>query len=105
VYAHLLIITVIFELLHLYLKKIKIHILFTSGFLPILTTLLVFVYGFYNMQNIIKTPYELVSNKTDTITILQITDLHMSNSISVEMLKNQCEKNESRPADIVVLTR
>jgi predicted MPP superfamily phosphohydrolase len=105
IYFHLLVINGILELFNLYFKKYpyfkKIVI---TGIASIIITIGLMGYGFYNMNHIIKTEYNLTSNKLDSLKILQITDLHMSNSISVKKLKEYCEEMSAEKADVVFLT-
>lgn len=104
VYYHLLIITVMLEGLNFILKKYALYrFIFTSGLLSLLITSLVFIYGYWNTTNIIKTTYNLSSDKIDDLKIIQIADLHMSTTMSVEELKKYCQEMSQLDADIVFL--
>lgn len=104
VYYHLLVITVLFELLNIGLKRFSWYkFIFTSGILPIVVTVLFLGYGYYNINHVVATNYELSSDKIDDLKIIEIADLHMSTSINIDELKKYCDKMSELNADIVVL--
>ena len=105
VYYHLLVITVLFELLNIGLKRFSWYkFIFTSGILPIVVTVLFLGYGYYNINHVVATNYELSSDKIDDLKIIEIADLHMSTSINIDELKKYCDEMSELNADIVVLT-
>ena len=105
VYMHLLIVTLIYEGIYLIFKKKKIYkFLFTSGILTVSTVLLIMCYGYYNMNNVILTKYSIQNEKIEDLKVLQITDLHMSNSVTVSDLRKYVSDMNKLEADIVVLT-
>lgn len=105
IYYHLLVIMLILELLNVVLKKFPIYrFTFTTGILGIFVTALFLGYGYYNIKNVVATTYNLSSNKIDTLKIIEIADLHMSTSLSVDELKEYCDEMSKLNADLVVLT-
>lgn len=104
VYYHLLIIMLILELFNLRLNRYNIYrLLFTSGGLGIIVTALVLGFGYYNIRHVVKTTYELSSDKVDDLKIIEIADLHMSTSLTISELQKYCNEMSSEEADIVVL--
>lgn len=104
VYYHLLVITVLFELLNIGLKRFSWYkFIFTSGILPIVVTVLFLGYGYYNINHVVATNYELSSDKINDLKIIEIADLHMSTSINIDELKRYCDEMSELNADIVVL--
>ena len=104
VYYHLLVITILFELLNIRLKRFSWYkFIFTSGILPIVVTVLFLGYGYYNINHVVATNYELSSDKIDDLKIIEIADLHMSTSINIDELKKYCDEMSELNADIVVL--
>ena len=105
IYIHVLVITILLEGLNFVLKRYKVYrFLFYTGFLTFFIVTLIFVYGYYNMNNVIKTEYLLNSNKIEKLTILQITDLHINNSVTANELRNYVYEMNELNADIVALT-
>ncbi len=105
VYMHILVISGIYELLNYILKKYKVYrYMLYSGALAIITTILILGYGYYNMNNVIETEYLIESSKINNLRILQISDLHMSNSVTVEELETYVEEVNNLNVDIVALT-
>lgn len=104
IYYHLLVIMLILEGLNIWLKKYKFYrIIFNSGILGILITILVFGYGYYNINHVVSTTYRLKSDKIDSFKIIEIADLHMSTSLDLKELKNYCAEISKQNADIIVL--
>lgn len=105
IYLHVLVISFFFEIVNVWLKKYKtFSFLFSSGILTISLTSVLFLYGYYNMHDIVETSYTIESSKVDSLRVLQLTDIHMSNSISVDKLVKEKEKFDLVKADIVVFT-
>ncbi|MFV0393599.1 MAG: metallophosphoesterase [Coprobacillaceae bacterium] len=105
VYFHLLIISFLLEILYYFLKKYKyIKYMIPTGLAAIIITGGFFAYGHYNINHLVKTSYSYESDKIDSLRILQITDLHMSRSVSVERLEEYVERMSAEKPDIVFLT-
>lgn len=105
VYFHLLIICLLLEGLNLFLKRFKIYTkLLVSGILPIIVLCGLFAYGVYNMNHIVKTEYNIESEKVNDLVIAQISDLHMSTTMNINKLEDVCDEISSKRPDIVVLT-
>lgn len=105
IYFHLLVICLVLEVLNLFLKRFKIYSkLLVCGVLPIIVLCVLFAYGFYNMNHIVKTEYSIQSDKVDGLVIVQITDMHMSTTMDVNKLKDVCSEISSNHPDVVVLT-
>lgn len=105
IYFHLLAFSFILEVLYRFFKKYKLYtFVFTTGLASTFLTVSVMGYAYYNMNRIVKTEYHVVTDKIDQLKILQISDLHMGNSISIEKLERYCERMSAESPDIVFLT-
>lgn len=105
IYYHLLVITLILELLNIGLKRFNIfRVTFMTGILGILVTVLFLGYGYYNIKHVVATSYDLSSDKIDDLKIIEIADLHMSTSLTVLQLQKYCDEMSELNADLVVLT-
>jgi len=105
IYIHILVITILLEGLNHFLKKYNVYrFLFYSGFLTVFIVSSIFIYGYYNMNNVVLTEYTLESDKVDNLKILQITDLHINNSVTAGELENYVNRMNNLDAEIVVLT-
>lgn len=104
IYYHLLVITIVLELVYLVMKKYAIYQkVFTTGILSIVITTLFLGFGYYRMKNVVMKTYQLTSDKIETIEVLVVSDLHMSTSMNVEELKNYCKEMSNLDADYVFL--
>ncbi|MDO5292926.1 MAG: metallophosphoesterase [bacterium] len=105
VYLHLLVISMVLELINLVLRRYKwFRFGFGTGIFSLVIMLMIFGYGYYNINKVNETEYTLTSSKVDGLKILQITDLHMSNAIDQQELKEYCNEMSKLEPDIVVLT-
>lgn len=105
IYFHLLVICLILEICNLFLKRFAIFSkLFITGLLPVAILVGLFTYGYVNMNHIVKTEYVLNSEKIASLTIAQVTDLHMTTTMGIDKLKDVCNKISTSNPDIVVLT-
>jgi|AKZA01.1.fsa_nt_gi Predicted phosphohydrolases len=105
IYFHLLALSLVLEVIFLFLKRFTVYkFVFTTGLASILLTMSVMVYAYYNMNTIVKTEYKIETDKIEGLKILQISDLHMGNSISVEKLERYCQRMSGENPDIVFLT-
>lgn len=112
---HVVVLALILELINLPVRLIserkgttpsiwnKVH---KSGILPVLLTLLIISYGYWNIGNVRETYYAIYTEKPIAQTgyrILMISDLHFGTVIEQDSLKNYCEKMNRENADLVVL--
>ena len=65
----------------------------------------VVAYGIFNMSNIIRTEYNITTEKQlgETYKVAYVSDIHFGNSIDEEKLIELCEKIESENADMLLL--
>lgn len=104
-YLQIVSISIFLEFLYYFFKRYKIYnILQTSGVLIIVFIIFFDVYNEYQMGIIKQKTYNLTSDKIDSLNILQITDLHMSDDINIEQIRYYCNKMNTLDVDIVVLT-
>lgn len=105
VYYHVLVISIILELLNFILKKYQLyHILFTTGILTAILTVSLFGYGYYRINHIVKTTYHITSEKVDHLKFIEISDLHMGNAVDQTKLKKICKDISQEKADMIFLT-
>ena len=79
---------------------------FRCGLLPVIITALIFVYGYFNMENVVETDYTIHTEKLirqQGYRIAMITDLHFGTTMNEEKLKKYCNEIEKKKPDLVVL--
>lgn len=112
--AHILVIAWILDGIHFLVKKIhkgyredsRLNMLYKSGVIPILLTVLILTYGFFQMRNVVETDYEVFTDKTirqEGYTIAMISDLHYPTTMNKEALEEYCQEINSKNPDFVVL--
>lgn len=104
-YYHLLVISVVLELVNLLLKKRpRFTRLYYSGLISISITAIIMAYGLYNINHVQETDLTINSDKIGSTKIVQITDLHMGNTIGISKLESICNEISQVQADIITLT-
>lgn len=102
------IINLVFAELHKH-RVIKIDLwnkLYRCGLVPVIITVLILGYGYFNMGNVIETDYTIHTEKAirpQGYKIALIADLHFGTTINEENLKKYCNEIESKKPDLVVL--
>jgi predicted MPP superfamily phosphohydrolase len=102
------ILNLIFAALHKH-RIIKINLwnkIFCCGAVPVIITVLILGYGYFNMGNVIETDYVIHTEKTvpeQGYRIALIADLHFGTTMNEEKLKKYCNEIESKKPDLVVL--
>lgn len=97
--------SIILELLFFWFKKYKYYTyLHTSGVFIILVVISLAIYNDYRMQQVVQTTYNLTSDKIDTLTILQIADLHMSDAMNLEQFNDYAKQMNDLDIDLILLT-
>lgn len=81
-------------------KRLK---LYSSGLLAFCVTACVLVYGFWNINRVAPTYYEIRSDKEIELRVALIADLHLGNSIDSAELKEYCERIQAENPDVFVL--
>ena len=81
-------------------KRLK---LYASGLLTLVVTACVLFYGFWNINHVTATRYELRSEKEVELRVAMIADLHLGNSIDSTELKEYCGKIQAENPDVFVL--
>lgn len=112
---HLLAFVLLFDVIALFTKVIchnrqpgKLYRfgrrLYGCGLLPIAAAALLLIYGFFNMNHVIKTEYLLETEKNlGNYKVVLITDTHYGTIQDTEVLKNKIEEINMQNPDIVVL--
>lgn len=112
---HLLAFALLFDVIALFTKVIchnrqpgKLYRfgrrLYGCGLLPIAAAALLLIYGFFNMNHVIKTEYLLETEKNlGNYKVVLITDTHYGTIQDTEVLKNKIEEINMQNPDIVVL--
>lgn len=80
--------------------------IFRCGLVPIIMTILIIGYGYYNMKNVIETDYTIHTEKPiqkQGYRIAMIADLHFGTTINEDKLKTVCNKIQRKNPDLVVL--
>jgi len=76
-----------------------------SGAIPVLICLSLFIFGYYNIHNVVRTDYTVYTEKEigDGYRVVMIADIHYGVSIDGEELREKCDEISRLNADIVVL--
>lgn len=109
---HFLVVCLLMELINWILRRIGRSksvvwsFLYRSGIIGAVVILSVFVYGSWNMQQIIQKDYNIVSDKLEEgekLDIAVISDLHMGTTMDIEKLRDQCIRIEGQKPDLLLL--
>lgn len=109
---HVVFISAMLDLLIIFLSKFikgrnKVFIkIYYSRIIPILLTVVVLIYGYSNMKNVVETDYTVHTEKTmskENYKIALLADLHFGVSMDLKELQNLADKIEKKQPDIVVL--
>ena len=108
---HLIGVSLIIDLVNAAVKKFfgsrrKWEAVYKSGILVFVITALIFSYGYYNMQQIKKTEYQITSSKVKAgsgFKIALMSDIHLGVTMNAEELKKWCGKIQDQNPDIVLL--
>lgn len=96
---------IILEFLFYWFRKYKYYsYLHTSGVFIVIVIISLVTYNDYRMKQVIQTTYHLTSDKIDTLTILQISDLHMSDAMNVEQINYYTNQMNDLEVDLIFLT-
>ncbi|MCI8409729.1 MAG: hypothetical protein HFJ09_10765 [Lachnospiraceae bacterium] len=74
--------------------------------LPVISTMLVITYGYWNMYHVVQTNYVVKTQKNipkEGYRVALLADIHFGVSIDIEGMKEVCEKVEKQNPDIVIL--
>ena len=101
-------ISFVIDFIYMFLKnKInnkKIIKIYNLTVLPVFITIIIFIYGFINMRNIIKTEYTINTNKLNQdLKILFISDAHYGEVLNNKTFKKTINKINKEEYDIVIL--
>ena len=108
-FMHFIFISLLVDLIYLCVKKIiknkKIISLYNSSLVPLLITILVIIYGLFNIRNIIETRYTIYTDKNidEELEILFIADSHYGDVFKKEELHNIKKRLDKVNADIVII--
>lgn len=106
---HFFEIGVVLEILNFLLKRLDLKIwdiTFNSFCLPIILTALIFCYGYYNVNDIKRTEYNIITNKNmgnKDYKILLLSDIHYGNAISSKNISKVFEKIKKEDSDFIIL--
>ena len=90
-------------------NSIKIDLwnkVFRSGIVPVIATVLILGYGYFNMENVKEVDYTIHTEKAvreQGYRIAMIADLHFGTTMNEEKLKKYCNEIEGEKPDLVVL--
>lgn len=105
---HILAFALIIDALNLIVKKFNSKVwnkIYKSGVIPVCMALSVFIYGYFNIRNVVRTEYTVYTDKdiSQDVKILMIADSHYGTIFESEKLLELKSKMDSESADIVVL--
>lgn len=109
--VHFILISLIIDLLVWLIKKINVSKkglfikIYKTSIIPLILTILVFGYGYFNIRNVIETKYTIYTDKEigEDIRVLLITDTHYGTIFKKDKLDEYITKLNEVKADIVVL--
>ena len=107
-FMYFIFISLIIDLIYLCLKKViknkRFISLYNSLLLPFVITILVLIYGMFNIRNVVETKYNIESDKDINNTkILFIADSHYGKVFKKDDLLKVKKKLDSVDADIVII--
>lgn len=107
-FIYTFLISFVIDFIYMFLKnKInnkKIIKIYNLTVLPVFITIIIFIYGFINMRNIIKTEYTINTNKLNQdLKILFISDAHYGEVLNDKTFKKTINKINKEEYDIVIL--
>ncbi len=112
---HIMFIAMATQLANFIIKKISKEkydglkiwkMIYNSGIIPLVITVVLIIYGYNNMMNVTETDYTVYTQKDireEGYRVVLIADLHFGVSIDVEELQEKCDEIGNKKADIVVL--
>jgi len=106
---HFILISLLIDLMFLIFKKIiknrKIINIYKLTIIPLIITIILFIYGFFNIRDIVETKYTLYTDKEigEDIRILLLTDSHYGDILTKSSLDNLKNRLDDVNADIVIL--
>jgi len=80
--------------------------IYLSGAVPVAVTIVILVYGYINMNNVVCTKYSIDTDKqikSDGYTLAFISDVHFGVSLDQNELRQKCNEIESSCPDAVIL--
>lgn len=104
-------ISLFFDIIVFFIRKIYksfdkriIYKIYNTSIVPFFITLVLFIYGFFNIRNIIETRYTIYTDKNiEDMRILLITDSHYGDVFDKKRLDKLKRRLDKVDADIVVL--
>ncbi len=112
---HLIFSAMLFDLAAIILRKIFAgkkektyyriaHILYHCGLIPVITVFFILLYGFLNMENIVRTEYTVQTTKDiSDYKVVLITDTHYATIQDTDILKDSISEINAQNPDIVIL--
>lgn len=108
-YVYFVIFCLLFDLIYFvlkrYIKSSKVKKLYKSFAFPIILTMIILVYGFLNIRNIVGTKYDVYTDKNINrpLKILFISDTHYGDVFKKKALGKIKRELDSLNADVVIL--
>lgn len=87
-------------------KSVKWEKLYKSGLIPILASIIILGYGYYNIGHVVEKDYNIKTEKRirqEGYRIAMISDLHFGTTVDKIKLQKYCELVEKSKPDMVVL--
>lgn len=112
VLLHLLLFNELCRLLHFLYKKCAkkeskfLPALHRSGAVPLLLTLAILLFGYFNMHNVVQTDYTLRTHKAirfDGYRVALLSDIHYGVSLDQAQLQALCREVSAQQPDLVIL--
>ena len=103
-YYYFIAFSILFDMLSLFIKNNHIKNVIHTGLISVIAVALLIGYGYWNMNHVVKTDFRVSTNKNVKLDILQISDLHLGQSINPQQLEGYVKKMNKLHKDYVFLT-
>ena len=103
-YYYFIAFSILFDMLSLFIKNNHIKNVIHTGLISVIAVALLIGYGYWNMNHVVKTDFRVSTNKNVKLDILQISDLHLGQSINTHQLEGYVKKMNKLHKDYVFLT-
>lgn len=94
----------VFDIISLFIKNDFFKKAVHTGLISAIVVGLLIGYGYWNMNHVVKTDFNVSTNKNVKLDILQISDLHLGQSINPQQLEGYVKKMNQLHKDYVFLT-
>lgn len=106
VLLHVIMITIVTDLLNLVIKGKWWDTVYKSGLITIVCTALIMGHGYWNISNIVQKDYQITTTKSldrENYRVALIADVHFGDNMDSGRLEEACEQIQKQNPDMVIL--